>query len=280
MITSSQPATPASVRPEPIRADDVLSIDFTGTLSDPTRRHRPDDGHAVARHISETHRVQLPVAWADAYTEQFPTAWRAGRLGALPGLLFRLCQQHGVPMPGAGRAVSPGDSARLLAADLITHFGDHPIPFIHRDVIRRLHANGRTLVLACTTSRPHNLRLRTLGEADILDCFAAVVTSSQLGVSKPDTVFFRQVAETVGVDVSRLVHVGNSLRDDVAGALRAGARAVWVRPGPDAVPDDLEPIDLDAVHRLRAFDDLLTLPGLRNEPRTSLITSQREGTRP
>lgn len=261
-VITSTPPGPGT--PEPIGADDVLSIDFCGTLSDPTRRRRPDDGYAVVRYISETHEVELPVAWADAYTKRFPAAWAAGRAGALPGLLFRLCREFDIPMPGAGRSVSPGHSARLLAAELITHFGDHPIPSIYRDVIRRLHAEGRTLVLACNTSRPHNLRLRTLSEADILNCFAAVVTSSHLGVSKPITPFFRQVADAVGADVSRLVHVGNSLRDDVEGALRAGARAVWVRANPAAASDF---INLDAVHQLRAFDDLLTLPGLRDRGR-------------
>ena len=57
------------------------------------------------------------------------------------------------------------------------------------------------------------------------------IFTAENGLKKPQKRFFRAVAEKLGAAGSRCVMVGDSYRRDVAGALRAGWRAVWLCGG-------------------------------------------------
>ena len=54
------------------------------------------------------------------------------------------------------------------------------------------------------------------------------VTSEHAGSFKPEEAIFRYALERAGVEPNEAVHVGDSLEADVAGALGAGMRAVWL----------------------------------------------------
>jgi len=56
--------------------------------------------------------------------------------------------------------------------------------------------------------------------------FAAVVTSAELGVAKPDPRPFERALEALGVAPADAVHVGDDLQADVAGARAAGVEPV------------------------------------------------------
>lgn len=70
-----------------------------------------------------------------------------------------------------------------------------------------------------------------LADLDLAAHFDAVLTSAEEGVAKPGAeIFHRALA---GEDPARALHVGDSLPDDVQGALGAGMRAALVvRRGP------------------------------------------------
>ena len=57
--------------------------------------------------------------------------------------------------------------------------------------------------------------------------------------AKPDPEIFRHAARQLGVDVTRTVHIGNSVISDVEGALAAGAAAVLVEEGDRKLPPGL-----------------------------------------
>ena len=61
----------------------------------------------------------------------------------------------------------------------------------------------------------------------------AVVTSAEVGARKPHTRPFTQICEKLGAPPDRVLHVGDNLRADVAGALRAGLTPVWLTANPD-----------------------------------------------
>jgi len=69
-----------------------------------------------------------------------------------------------------------------------------------------------------------------------------VVDSGKVGVEKPDPAIFALVAAALGVRPEETIHVGDSLRADVGGALGAGARALWFTTAP-AYPVRLPPPD-------------------------------------
>jgi len=89
--------------------------------------------------------------------------------------------------------------------------------------------------------------------------FAAVVTSEDVRAYKPAPQMFRRGLELLGLRADEVVHVGDSLTADIAGARAAGIAAIWVnrrgRPAPDGI---------DAAHMVAGLGDLVArLPRLR-----------------
>jgi len=58
--------------------------------------------------------------------------------------------------------------------------------------------------------------------------FDAVVCSERVGAYKPHAAMFRHGLAALGLEAGDVLHVGDSLRADVAGANAAGIRSVWV----------------------------------------------------
>jgi putative hydrolase of the HAD superfamily len=58
----------------------------------------------------------------------------------------------------------------------------------------------------------------------------AVIDSHVVGISKPDPGIFQLAVEAAGVPAERCVHVGDSVRADVRGALAAGIRPIHFDP--------------------------------------------------
>ena len=61
--------------------------------------------------------------------------------------------------------------------------------------------------------------------------FDFAILSQGVGVSKPDPRFYRVVADAAGLPARQIVHVGDSLTNDVSGARAAGFRTVWLNRG-------------------------------------------------
>ena len=58
--------------------------------------------------------------------------------------------------------------------------------------------------------------------------FAFVVFSQDVQVEKPDPKIFQITAERAGCELSQMLHVGDSLKNDVMGAKNVGAPSVWL----------------------------------------------------
>lgn len=98
-----------------------------------------------------------------------------------------------------------------------------------------------------------------LGQTGLAPLVDRVVTSAEAGVAKPDPAIFAPLLD--GVDPAAALHVGDSLDDDVAGALAAGMRAALVAPG--GPPADVPPgvIVLRGLADLAGPDQPLPYPG-------------------
>ena len=97
-------------------------------------------------------------------------------------------------------------------------------------------------------------KLEYCGLAPLVD---ALVASGDVGVSKPDPAIFHIALERAGVAASEAVMVGDSWTSDVAGAHRAGIRAVWFNP--ERAPKPADPADVMEIHALAPADDIVTL---------------------
>ena len=83
-------------------------------------------------------------------------------------------------------------------------------------------------------------KVALLGVRDFVDF---VVISGEFGSAKPDPEIFREALRRAGVSPHEAVYVGDSPEFDMAGARRAGMRAIWVNPRGDLWNDSDPPPD-------------------------------------
>ncbi len=82
--------------------------------------------------------------------------------------------------------------------------------------------------------------------------FAFVVLAQDVGVVKPEPEIFLVACEKAGCDPSELMHIGDSLRTDVAGANNVGAVSVWLNRTADHNTSGVVPN-----HEIRSLGELL-----------------------
>lgn len=74
-------------------------------------------------------------------------------------------------------------------------------------------------------------KLRELiAEMGLSELLRVVADSGVLGIEKPDPRIFHWIARELGTDLDAIVHVGDSLRADVEGAVSVGMHAIWFSP--------------------------------------------------
>lgn len=94
--------------------------------------------------------------------------------------------------------------------------------------------------LAAVTNGGPGMQSTKLDALGIADRFETVVHAGYDAPSKPSPEPFYEALSTIGVEPAAALHVGNSLRSDVAGAQAAGVRSAWLTNGvtdPDPEPD-------------------------------------------
>ncbi len=90
--------------------------------------------------------------------------------------------------------------------------------------LRRARAAGLAVALLTNGDEGHQrLKLNKLGLADEID---VLIASSMLPAGKPDPRAFRCAVERINVDANQALMIGDSLENDVRGALSAGLDAV------------------------------------------------------
>jgi len=112
-----------------------------------------------------------------------------------------------------------------------------------------LRARGLKLaILSNWDSRLHRV-VAGLGWRGYLD---HVFVSADLGVEKPAPAIFTHAAAALGCAPGEILHVGDSIEHDIAGALAAGWHAAWL--------DHNRPVNLDP--RVLRLQSLTELPAL------------------
>jgi putative hydrolase of the HAD superfamily len=167
-----------------------------------------------------------------------------------------------------------------LAAEIAGTTGDHSWANVGSGVtdgLRALAALGLPMGVVSNSDGTVAAELRRLGVCYALDGqepaaavegggvrVGVVVDSAVVGVSKPDPAIFRIALDALGVPPSRTVlHVGDSLRYDVTGALAAGLQPVHLDPNGFCPAPDGHP-------HVRA---LAELAGLVRDPMSTLAAA-------
>ncbi len=100
-------------------------------------------------------------------------------------------------------------------------------------------------------------QLEHLGElAGLQEYFDSILSSEEAGSCKPDPGIFAEALRRAGCAPAEALFVGDTVRQDVAGANRAGMRSVLLWHRDDRPPPDLEP---RPHHVIRHIPDILDL---------------------
>ena len=132
------------------------------------------------------------------------------------------------------------------------------VPSHHEAVLASLAADYS---LALCSNFSHAPTAHTiLAEAGFADHLSAIVISDEVGIRKPRSEIFDHVSATLGLAAHEILHVGDKLRADVAGAAAVGMRTVWLTrcvKDPDVLLDRFDGPRPDF-----ALEDLMDLPVL------------------
>lgn len=116
--------------------------------------------------------------------------------------------------------------------------------------LQTLRAQGRRLgIVSDMDSRLYDV----LRAFDLAPLFDVICLSFECRYQKPDVRLFRTALARAGAEAARAVHVGDSIKSDVRGALAAGMHAVYL----DVVRSGRAPGDAHVVHALDELPALL-----------------------
>jgi len=101
------------------------------------------------------------------------------------------------------------------------------------EALSTLQSLGRRYKLAAisnTQAQAGAQKHRLIETPHLMACFDAVMVAGEGGVPpKPDRRVFLACLETLDVDPSQAVYVGDDWRADICGAADAGLRAIWIK---------------------------------------------------
>lgn len=125
-------------------------------------------------------------------------------------------------------------------------------PPIHEDALEFLRAID--LPVCCVSNADTKPLLSAIDRHHLH--FDAIISSEAVRCYKPDPAIFQHALQTLGVRADRVLHVGDSLHSDIAGAAGLGIAATWIRRE-DRIHDIGNHAPWRTITRLTALHDFL-----------------------
>lgn len=196
----------------------AVTFDVGGTLIKPW----PSVGHVYAE-VAARHGVKR--LQPEALDQQFAAAWR--RLRNF---------NHGreewaalVDQTFAGFVEKP--PSQTFFPELYDRFREPKAWHVFEDVLPALNALAALDLRLGIISNWDDRLSPLLDQLGLSKFFEAIVISCDVGFPKPSPVIFEHTSKKLGVPPELILHVGDSLETDVAGAQSAGCAAVLVERG-------------------------------------------------
>ncbi len=190
----------------------AVSFDVGGTLVEPW----PSVGEVYASVAREEGLGELDPVRIE---RQFGLGWKARGMFDYSTEAWQSVVQaslHGL--------TSPEEIDRIFPK-LYQRFAEPRAWRIYPDVLptlEQLRSRGVRLLVISNWDRRLIPLLRDL---DLLRYFSSVTVSGELGVHKPDPRIFASACRQIGLPPQQLLHVGDSVREDLEGARNAGLHA-------------------------------------------------------
>ena len=132
--------------------------------------------------------------------------------------------------PGLGQRLSP-DATSAITQVYANSFLDYPPP-AHSDavnVLKRVQEMGLRIGMISNTGMTPGTIFRTyLDNTGMLNYFDTLTFSDEVRLSKPAKEIFLLTLRAMKTVPEQAVHVGDSVRNDVAGAKHCGLKTVWI----------------------------------------------------
>ena len=145
----------------------------------------------------------------------------------------------------AGNTLLVEEPGKHLCEMVIT-----PIPNV-LEVLAALKRRYRLGVISNTVGSGDAELIEALDKAGIRRLIDALVTSRDFGKAKPDPAIYAEGARRLGVPLAATCMVGDRLDTDVAGALKAGIPAIWLKH-----PGAIEVAGVAPTHVITRLSDL------------------------
>jgi putative hydrolase of the HAD superfamily len=192
----------------------AVAFDAGGTLIEPS----PSVGAVYAEVAGRFGMTGLDATRLD---RQFERAWRARRN-------FDYSKQAWWELVQATFGALAGDLPKDYFSALYDRFAEADAWRVFDDVVPALETLASRdmflLVISNWDPRLHPL----LDRLKLRKYFEAIVISSEAGFAKPSPVIFEQALRHLGLPAGAVVHVGDSVEEDVEGARAAGLNAIWL----------------------------------------------------
>ena len=227
----------------------AVLFDLDDTLFDHRRSAR-----AALREVHRSHAAGLDFGAFERqhgiYLEEMHVEVLAGRIGldeARRERFRKVFQALGVSLdPAAVDRVASAYRSGYMTARRALHGA--------ATLLAALRPHARIAIVTNNLLEEQQDKLAYCGLAALVD---VLIASEDVGVAKPDPGIFRIALERTGVDAASAVMVGDSWANDIAGAHRAGIRAVWFNP--ERAPKPIEPAGVAEFHALEPADAVVPL---------------------
>ena len=212
-----------------------LLLDFYGTVVE-------DDDEIVSDIVRQV------AARSGAAAPAVGTAWSREYAAETSGPVFRTLQECLLrSLTTVLAEVGSADDPKRLCAPQLAHWSAPPLRPGTQEFLSRV---DLPICLVSDTDRHYldaALALHSL-------TFTGVVTSEEVGAYKPARPMFDAGLSTLGLAAHEVVHIGDSLTNDIRGAHAAKIRTAWInrrgRHAPAGLPIAYEAADLGALPEL------------------------------
>jgi putative hydrolase of the HAD superfamily len=186
----------------------------------------------LARELDQRFGLEVTAAQAEraiaAEIRYYRSHMNEGRDDRAVAELRRRCAaEMGSALPDLSNVGEQALTDALIASLEFALFDDA------REALQAARQHGLRVVVVSNWDSSLAQVLERVGLADMID---GVVSSAAVGAAKPDPAIFEAGLALARVAAGEVLHVGDSLEQDIAGALAAGIAAVWLNRAGGAAP--------------------------------------------